>query len=118
MAHKVSDNHLSLLITLFFDLVFIFSSPQPGNPLAHCVGRGLRSKSSKGRTRQCQSEKKLVERDDIMCFRCETCYYFLVGSVDLIVEEILCTVHRMKINTLTFKHLDNGDDDCNKELVD
>ena len=53
-----------------------------------------------------------------MCFRCETCYYFLVGSVDLIVEEILCTVHRMKINTLTFKHLDNGDDGCNEELVD
>ena len=98
--------------------MFIFFSPQPGNPLAHCVGRGLRSKPSNGRTRQCQSEKKLVERDVIMCFRCETCYYFLVGSVDLIVEEILCTVHRMKINTLTFKHLDNGDDGCNEELVD
>ena len=24
----------------------------------------------------------------------------------------------MKINTLTFKHLDNGDDGCNEELVD
>ena len=53
-----------------------------------------------------------------MCFRCETCYYFLVGSVDLIVEEILCTGNRMKINTLTFKHLDIGDDGCNEELVD